>query len=54
MFTGKSCSVQKTVGFTKYEVQGGDTEIVPLDLSKLTQSDDDSTATANSTATAGK
>ena len=53
-FTGKSCMVQKTVGLTKYEVQGGDIDIVPLDLSKLTTPDDDSSATANSTATAGK
>ena len=54
-FTGKSCKVQKTVGFSKFTVQGGANEIVPIDLSKLTMSDDDSSsAAANATATAGK
>ena len=54
-FTGKSCKVQKTVGFSKTTVQGGANEIVPIDLSQLTMSDDDSSsAAANATATAGK
>ena len=55
MFTGKSCKVQKTVGFSKNTVQGGANEIVPIDLSKLTMTNDDSSsAAANATATAGK
>ena len=54
-FTGKSCKVQKTVGFSKFTIQGGANEIVPIDLSKLIMSDDDSSsAAANATATAGK
>ena len=63
-FTSKSCKVKKTAGFSKYTVQGGDNEIVPVDMSKLTKDDstDDSgddayngsSSAANSTATAGK
>ena len=54
-FKGKTCKVEKTVGFSKSTTQGGDNTIVPLDFSKLSLSkDDDSSATANVTATAGK
>ena len=54
-FVGKSCKVQKTVGFSKNTVQGGANEIVPIALSQLTMSgDDSSSAAANATATAGK
>ncbi len=55
-FTGKSCKIQKEVGFSKNTVQGGANEIVPIDLSKLTMTtdDDSSSAAANATATAGK
>ncbi|DBA78609.1 TPA: hypothetical protein ACH3X1_008538 [Trebouxia sp. C0004] len=40
-FTGKSCKIQKKVGFSKNTVQGGANEIVPIDFSKLTMTDDD-------------
>lgn len=54
-FDGKVCKVKKTVGFSKSSIQGGANKVVPLDFSKLTMSDsDDSSATANATATAGK
>ena len=59
-FTSKSCKVKKTAGFSKYTVQGGDNDIVPVDLSNLTKDDSDddsydgSSSAANSTATAGK
>ena len=47
--------MKKTVGFSKSSVQGGANETVPLDFSKLTMSgSDDSSASANATATAGK
>ena len=54
-FKGKTCKVEKTLGFSKSTTQGGSNTIVPLDFSKLRLSkDDDSSATANVTATAGK
>ena len=54
-FKGKTCKVEKKVGFSKATIQGGNKTTVPLDFSKLSLSkDDDSSATANVTATAGK
>lgn len=52
-FKGKECKVEKTIGFSKSTIQGGDNKITDLDLSKLTMFGDDSSS-ANSTATAGK
>ena len=55
VFKGKTCKVEKTVGFSKSTSHGGDNKVVPLDFSKLTLSkDDESSAAASSTATAGK
>ena len=54
-FKGKTCKVEKKIGFSKSTTQGGENSIVPLDFSKLSLTkDDDSSATANVTATAGK
>lgn len=52
-FKGKQCKVEKTIGFSKSTSQGGDNKLIPLDLSKLTMSNNDDSS-ASSTATAGK